>query len=89
MDTPTPTLPAGQTRVAIGAAKDNTLYETSASELSNGSGDHMFAGATASASLRRALVSFDVAGPIPQGATIESVLLTLNMSRSPSLDKPV
>lgn len=63
------------------ASKDNTLYESSLGNLSNGVGEYIFAGRTASGFIRRALMAFDVAGAIPPGATISSVTLTLEMSR--------
>lgn len=48
----------------------------------NGTGDHLFAGNTQTDELaRRALLRFDL-GAIPPGSTIDSVELTLNMSRS-------
>ncbi|MCB9858239.1 MAG: DNRLRE domain-containing protein [Phycisphaerales bacterium] len=68
--------------VSIGADKDNTLYESASGGLSNGSGEHMFAGETGAGELRRAVIAFDVAGNVPAGATIISVTLTLYMSRT-------
>ena len=68
--------------VSIGASKDNTLYESSKGELSNGAGMHFFAGNTLGAERRRGLLAFDVASAIPAGSTIDSVTLTLHMSRS-------
>lgn len=71
--------------VTVGAAKDNTLYESSTGTISNGAGQHFFAGRTGqlSNSLRRGLLQFDIAGAIPAGATIQSVELTLSMSKTP------
>jgi hypothetical protein len=73
-----------QTQVTIGANKDNTLYESATGALSNGAGQHFFAGRTfqVSGSIRRGLIAFDIAGTIPSGATILSVTLTLSMSKS-------
>ncbi len=65
-------------------AKDNTLYETADGSLSNGAGDFLFVGKTNSGTIRRAVFMFNIAGNIPAGATIESVSLTLNMSRTAS-----
>jgi hypothetical protein len=68
--------------VSIGSSRDNTLYETADGSLSNGAGQHFFAGETALAELRRGLLYFDIASAIPNGATITDVTLTLNMSRT-------
>lgn len=64
-------------------SKDNTLYQESDGLLSNGAGHYMFAGRTASAGVRRAVMAFDL-GSIPAGSTIESVSLRLHMSRTTS-----
>ncbi len=46
-------------------------------------GQHMFVGTTGNqALLRRALIAFDIAGNIPAFSTIQSVVLTLNMSKT-------
>jgi hypothetical protein len=66
----------------LGAVKDNTLYESVSGTLSNGSGSYFFAGNTAIGDLRRGLIAFDVAGSVPAGSIIQSVTLTLNMSRA-------
>ena len=68
--------------VAIGAAKDNTLYFDETGSLSNGEGAYIFAGATSGFGPRRGLLAFDVASNIPAGATIDSVTLTLHVSRT-------
>lgn len=80
-----------QTQVALQPIKDNTLYESAAGELSNGAGQHFFAGRTnqPSNSIRRALIAFDIAGNIPPNASILSVLLTLNMSQTTSTSHTV
>ena len=74
-------LPA-QTEVTIPASKDNTLYENPTGTLSNGAGAFLFAGRTNSGQTHRALLAFDVAGHVPAGAAIQSVRLTLNMSKT-------
>ncbi|HEX5445037.1 MAG TPA: DNRLRE domain-containing protein [Pirellulales bacterium] len=72
-------------QVILTPAKDNTLIQRSdpGSQLSNGQGD-IFVGrtnqdgqGTATISIRRGLVQFDVAGNIPAGATITSATLTM------------
>ena len=67
--------------IDLAANKDNTLFEEG--DLSNGAGDHIFAGSTANGSSRRSLIQFDIAGNIPAGATIDAVHLTLNVSKIP------
>lgn len=71
--------------VNIGPHKDNTLYEDPNGALSNGIGQHIFAGRTGitTNALRRAVLAFDVAGSVPAGATIDSATLTLHLSRAP------
>jgi hypothetical protein len=75
-------------QVNLPSLKDNTLYEDDFGTLSNGAGQHMFVGTTNRGLLRRALIAFDIAGNIPAGATIQSVVLTLNMSQTnaPAMD---
>jgi hypothetical protein len=84
---PTAAVPVySQTQVTLGSSKDNTLYESAGGLLSNGAGQHFFAGRTnqLSGSIRRGLIAFDIAGAIPVGATILSVSLTLNMTQQPA-----
>ncbi len=64
--------------------RDNTLYEDAAGSLSNGAGQHVFAGLTLQGLSRRALLRFDLAAHVPAGATITSVSLTMFMSRGVS-----
>ena len=73
-----------QTEVIIQASKDNTLYESEFGALSNGKGAHFFVGKNGTRLIRRGLLSFDIAGNIESGASIESALLTLRMSRTNS-----
>ena len=69
------------TTVTLEPAKDNTIYEHPSGSLSNGGGDHLFAGKTGQGRAVRALLAFDISGTIPAGATITSVDLTLRLSR--------
>lgn len=73
---------AAADQVQLLPIRDNTLYQDPDGLLSNGAGQHLFAGRTAQIqnSVRRALLAFDIAGAIPPGATIHSVTLRLNMS---------
>ena len=78
--------PAGADTVTLGASKDNTIYENTT--LSNGAGQHLFAGRTtttppANQRVRRGLIAFNV-GSIPTGATVQSATLTLHMSKTSS-----
>ncbi len=73
---------SAQQEVALTPVKDNTLYESDTDTLSNGTGDHLFAGRTRQQANRRALLAFNVVGAVPEGATLDSVRLTLHMSRT-------
>lgn len=63
--------------------RDATLIESADGSLANGAGPYLFAGRTglASGSIRRGIVSFDVA-ELPPGATVTAVRLTLHMSQT-------
>jgi len=77
--------PAAADLVSIPASRDNTLYEDPTGSLSNGAGQLFFAGRTSTFTnrLRRAVIAFNIAGSVPAGATIDSVTLTLHLSRVP------
>jgi hypothetical protein len=71
--------------ITLTASKDNTLYEDAEDTLSNGSGIYFFAGRTAARNgevLRRAVLAFPVSDSLPAGATIDSVILKLRVSKS-------
>jgi|SRR5215471_4307036 len=68
--------------VTLNPLQDNTLYQDDFGQTSNGSGQHFFAGRTGRGEIRRGLISFDIAGSIPAGSTIQNVILTLHMSRT-------
>ncbi len=72
----------GQT-LTIQASGDNTLYE-GASDVSNGMGQHFFAGQTDNGSIRRGLVRFEDIAQLPADVVITDVRLTLYMSRTSS-----
>ena len=63
-------------------AHDSTVIEDPAGTLANGSGEAIFAGRinSASRSIRRALISFDVAAAVPPGSTVTGATLWLNLS---------
>jgi hypothetical protein len=78
-------LPVGVSaaEVTLLPVADATLYEpgmgVGVTPLANGAGDHLFAGVGNAA--KRAVLRFDLAA-VPLGSTIDSVELTLNMSRN-------
>ncbi len=72
----------GQGTVTIPPSKDNTLYEDSNGGKSNGAGQHIFIGVTKEPGIRRALISFDITGNLPADATVVSVRLKLQMSKT-------
>jgi spore coat protein A len=89
--------PALADTLIIGASQDNSMYSENGdtnNDLSNGAGDYIFTGATKDSSpgdlhVRRALLAFDVAGSVPAGSTIDSVTLTLYLSRSRSQNETI
>jgi len=72
----------GETQITLNPTKDNTLYESADGSVSNGAGGHLFSGTNNRGEIRRAVIAFDIAGNIPTGATISSISLRLNMSRT-------
>lgn len=68
--------------ISLVANHDSTLYEDRAGALANGQGPYTFVGRTDDGDLRRALLSFDLAGSIPAGSTINSVTLQMEMDRT-------
>lgn len=78
--TPNTQLPA--VSLILAPSKDATLYQDDSGAFANGAGEYLFTGNINQGLSRRALIAFDLAGGIPPGATIKSVSLTLNMSRT-------
>ena len=72
---------ASADEVTLTPVADAALYEQPAGLLANGAGDYLFVGNTAVPDVRRSLLRFDLAA-IPPGSTIDSVELTLNVSRT-------
>ena len=70
-----------QDSLVILADRDNTIFSES-NEKSNGAGSYIFAGTTNDFDNRRALVRFEVQSSIPQNTIVDSVILTLFMSRN-------
>ena len=76
------TLPAAADSTVLGADRDNTLYESLDGLISNGAGEHTFAGVTNRGGRRRALIHFDIAAGLPPGSVITAATLILNMSQT-------
>ena len=75
--------PKGATGLVLIADRDNTLFEQPDGLLSNGAGEHLFAGATNQRFefRRRALVAFDLTG-IPPGTDPGDVSFSIQMNRT-------
>ncbi len=73
---------AGALTLTFEPKKDNTLYQSTTGNLSNGAGQHFFAGTTLSGAIRRGVMAFDVAQSIPPGTVLDSVVVVLHMSRT-------
>ena len=72
-------------------SQDNSLFEDSAEQLSNGAGEYLFIGRVApreKGTLRRSLLKFDVGTKVPQGATIVKATLGMTMTKTISGAKP-
>jgi spore coat protein A len=67
--------------VVVVPAKDNTIYSENGT-LSDGVGQHLFAGLTSNSAERRALIQFDIAAAVPSGSTITAVTLTLRLDKT-------
>lgn len=65
--------------VSLSATRDATIYESASGESANGAGQYLFAGRTNQNLARRALLRFDIASAIPDGATITTARLVLNI----------
>lgn len=80
--------PCAAGTVMLTPTRDNTIYESSLGDTSNGAGEYLFAGSNNRGSPRRALLLFDLSS-IPAGSTIEGATLTMTMSRTISADVDV
>jgi len=81
--------PAMAETVFIQATQDNTLYDSPSGRLSNGSGNHLFAGLTLERLRRRAVIAFKDLDAIPAGATITSAQLHMRLSKQNSGLTPI
>ncbi len=68
--------------VVLDSIRDNTLFESATGSLSAGADAGLFSGITGLGSIRRGLILFDIAGNIPDTATIQNVTLTLQLTQS-------
>src|SRR3954463_9631684 len=76
------------TSVSVGSSKDNTLFEDPTGGIRNGAGPPFFAGTSFQSpgmARRRGLLAFDLSSVVPAGSTINSVTLTLNLSKTNTL----
>lgn len=73
--------------VQLDPVKDNTLY-AEIDLLSNGKGQHLFAGVTQEGYSRRALIKFDIDGQLPPEALIVSATLQMFVSKHPFVYQP-
>jgi hypothetical protein len=89
-DTTTLPEPCKNCVLSMSPSQDVTIYEDAQGETSNSAGDGLFAGRTSVGNIhlhpplvRRALIRFDLATEgIPAGSTIDSVFLTVTVTRS-------
>ncbi len=72
--------------ISLHPARDNTLYDSASGDESNGAGNSIFVGLNSRSDLRRAVLAFDIAGALPEEATIESAELHLTVLNAPTLD---
>lgn len=70
--------------VTFGAASDSTLFESPDGSLAGGKGEYLFVGKTLIGQIRRTVLKFDVAAHVPSGAVVDSAIITLHMSRTPT-----
>ncbi len=76
------------TTVTLIPDRDNTLYENPLGTVSNGAGQHLFAGTTQNGDIRRGVLAFDLSG-LPPGATVITASLSLAMSKTTAGDTVV
>ena len=86
--TPIPSAPYADSVVAP-CTRDNTLFQDAEGDTSNGSGTGVYCGRNSQGRIRRALLRFDVAGLLPEGAKLDSARLELRMSSSSDLQERV
>jgi hypothetical protein len=75
--------PASAGLVSLVASRDNTLFQDVQGDTSNGAGPAFFAGSNNQNLVRRALLRFELTGLGLDGAIIDKVELTLDVSSAP------
>src|SRR5260221_11258781 len=75
--------PSSATVVTLLPSKDNTLFESTTGDISDGAGPTFFSGITFGESRRRAILRFDVSS-IPVNASISDAQLVVHVTRSVS-----
>ena len=80
--------PARAAVVDLAPDRDNTLFESDTGSLSNGAGPGLFVGTIEAGLERRGLLHWDLAGAVPDGATINSAVLTLHLNRANASGTP-
>jgi hypothetical protein len=73
--------------VTLTPSRDNTIFAEG--QTSNGAGIYLFVGNNGQGNARRALAAFDLAASIPAGSTVQSVTLTMHMSKTTAGAEPV
>lgn len=82
--------PADGATLRIASGSDNTLFESSTGDISNGAGEFIFAGLTGRDGRRRGLLRFDLeSAGLPAGAILTGATLRLHMSRTISAGEEV
>ncbi len=69
------------------ASRDNSIFQENTGN-SNGAGESFVAGTTAAGFITRALLSFDIAGNIPAGASISNANLQLTLTHTSGISGP-
>lgn len=69
--------------IQITTSRDNTLYEENGA-VSNGAGEFFFTGRQGGVLKRRAVIGFDLAAVIPEGALVSDATLTLRTTQGGS-----
>ncbi len=75
--------------VTIAAARDVTLYQDPAGQLTNDAGPSLFLGTDANGIARRLLLAFDIAAHVPPNAHIVFAQLQLTVAQSPAGAVPI
>ena len=69
--------------VVLAPSKDASMFEDAEGTLADGTGEALFCGRNRQMLRRRALIAFEVAGAIPEGAVVDSAVLILHVSNAP------